>query len=248
MHPAYILAQATGAWLQYEFACGRSMLFNERYMSVPIANVLFAIYKQEVRSEYLHPVLGAGRSGPGRRPEVDFAVVGKYPKLSCALESKWLGSNGLTAEEILWDLLRLELIAHSEKVPAFFLLGGRRKHLEQFFQSRVFLGKPNNKGRYRRLLKLGGATQSRLRVDSPTPDRKDVFSKLLKPYQNLSFSSFVTTSSSYVYPQHCPMFQYQVYVWHVLAPQGTPRFFPRDHKLYALEPEHRVDSQPLIPE
>jgi hypothetical protein len=52
-----ILAQAVGAWLQYEFACSRANLFNERYLSVAIADALYAMHKDEVRSEYLHPVL-----------------------------------------------------------------------------------------------------------------------------------------------------------------------------------------------
>jgi len=140
MDPIRVLAQAVGAWLQYEFACGRSALFNERYLSVPIANALYSVYKDEVRSEYLHPVLAPAKRGPGRRPEVDFALVHNYPHVSCVLESKWVGANGLTAEDILWDLLRLELIAYHTKAPAFFLLGGRRKHLERFFQSKAFLG------------------------------------------------------------------------------------------------------------
>lgn len=212
-------------------------------MSVPIANALFAIYKQEVRSEYLHPVLGAIKTGPGRRPEVDFAVIDRYPDLSCVVESKWLGPNGLTVEDILWDLLRLELITHTTKAPAFFLIGGRRKHLERFFQSKTFLGTANARGTLRRLLKLGAERQTRIRVDSPTLDRRDVFVKLLRPYQNLSFSCFVTTSSSFSYPQHCPNFQYQTFVWHVLAPQGTPRLFPRDHKLYCLDVEPEVSGR-----
>ena len=212
MDPAYILSQATGAWLQYEFACGRSMLFNERYMSVPIASALFSIYKQEVRSEYLHPILGPAKTGPGRRPEVDFAVIHKYPHLSAVLESKWVGPNGLSCEEILWDLLRLELIAHAAKVPAFFLLAGRRKHLQKLFNSKAFLGKPNKRGRLRKLLKVDGEGQARIRIDSPMQDRAIIFQKLLIPHQNLSFSSFVTTSSKFVYPQQCPNFQYQVYV------------------------------------
>lgn len=238
MDPAYILSQATGAWLQYEFACGRAPLFNERYMSVPIATALFRIYKREVHSEYLHPILAAAKTGPGRRPEVDFAVIEQFPHVGCALESKWVGANGLTAEEVLWDLLRLELIAHSAKVPAFFLLGGRRKHLEHFFASKAFRGAPNKKGRFRRLLKLRPAHQRPLQIYNPSTDRKDVFVKLLKPYQEVSFPHRVTTSASFSYPEKCPMFQYQVYVWHVLTPFGTARFFPKDHKLYRIEGEH----------
>ena len=142
MDPAKRLAQAAGVWLQYEFACNRSELFNERCMSAPIASGLYAIYKQEVRSEFLHPVLGPIKSGPGRRPEVDFAVVKNYPHVSCVLESKWVGANGLSIEEIVWDLLRLELIVYNEKATGFFLMAGRQKHLESLFHSTAFVGNP----------------------------------------------------------------------------------------------------------
>src|ERR1039457_4681457 len=121
------LAQAVGAWLQYEFACNRSNLFNERYLSVAIADALYAIYKHEVRSEYLHPVLADHKLGPGRKPEVDFATVHNYPAVTSVVESKWVGPAGLSAADILWDLLRLELIAHDSLAPAYFVLAGRRK-------------------------------------------------------------------------------------------------------------------------
>jgi hypothetical protein len=234
MDTVRILAQAVGAWLQYEFACDRSNLFNERYLSVPIANALHAIYKDQVRSEYLHPVLAPAKVGPGRRPEVDFALVREYPHVTCVLESKWMGGNGLLAADILWDLLRLELIAHHTKAPAFFVLAGRRKHLETFFQSKAFLGEPTARGKYRRLLKLDSRRNGNIRVDTPNWDRKDIFKKLFRDYQGVSFSSQITTSICQLYPKDCPMFQYQAYAWQVLAPAGVPRFFPRNNSAYKI--------------
>jgi len=235
MNHARILAQAAGAWLQYEFACHRSKLFSERYMSSPIASALHAIYKEEVHSEFLHPVLAPAKTGPGRRPEVDFAVVHRYPDLRCVLEAKWVGPTGLAAEEVLWDLLRLELIAHHSKANAFFLLGGRRKHLERFFHSKAFLGARTKAGKYRRLLKLHGRRNARIRVDSPATDRRELFQRLLTPYQDVSFSSRITASVAQRYPLDTPMFQYQVYVWQIFAPPGTSRFLPRNHVLYKLQ-------------
>jgi hypothetical protein len=242
MDPAKRLAQAAGAWLQYEFACNRSELFNERCMSAPIASGLYAIYKQEVRSEFLHPVLGPVKSGPGRRPEVDFAVVKNYPHVSCVLESKWVGANGLSIEEIVWDLLRLELIVYNEKATGFFLMAGRRKHLESLFHSTAFVGKPTSSGKYRRILKMARHRQSRIRVDSPTLDRQKIFQRLLTPYQDVSFPSVITTSVGHRYPEVCPMFQYQAYVWHVFAPTGTPRFYPRNHVGYRAGGNPASDS------
>ncbi len=233
-NPTRILAQAAGAWLQYEYACGRSMLFNERYMSVPIASALYAIYKEEVHSEFLHPVLAPARTGPGRRPEVDFAVVAGSSVPICVVESKWVGANLLTAEDLVWDLLRLELVAHHSQANAFFLLGGKRRHLEHFFQSKAFLGLPTREGKYRRLLKLDGRRNARIRVDAPASDRVEMFQKVLKPYQDIAFSSRVTTSLGFPYPKDCPMSQYQVYAWQIVAPPGVRRFLPRDHVLFKV--------------
>jgi len=202
-------------------------------MSVPIATALHSIYKNQVRSEYRHPVIAPTMVGPGRRPEVDFAVVSKYPEVSCVLESKWIGNRVMTAEEILWDLLRLELIAHETKAPAFFLLAGRRKHLEDFFRSKVFMGEQTSNGKCRPLLKLDGRPGGgNIRVDTPNSDRKDVFYKLLHNYPSISFTSKITTSSVYFYPSDCPMYQYQAYVWEVLAPSGIPRFLPKNNRHY----------------
>ena len=230
MDPAIRLALAVGSWLQYEFACDRSELFNERYMSAPIASCLHTLYKQEVRSEYLHPILAPLQSGPGRRPEVDFAVIKNYPEVSCVLESKWIGATRVKVEDIVWDLLRLELIAHQAHAAAFFLLAGRRRHLESLFHSKGFRGKRATAGKYRTILKMHPAPN--IRVAGPIEGRQRFFRRLLAPYQDISFPNQISMSVGHAYPQSCPMFQYQAYVWHVHAPAGASRFFPRNHTLY----------------
>ncbi len=236
MKPVTILAQAVGAWLQYEFACNRSNLFNERYMSVAIADALYALHQDQVRSEYLHPVLTLHKTGPGRRPEVDFATVRDYPNVTSVLESKWVGPEGLSASDILWDLLRLELIAHASKVPAYFVLAGRRKHLEKFFASKTFSGRATSRGTFRYLLKLDQRPIGAIRIDSPNDDRRELFRKLFRDYQNVSFPSRIATSVPARYPEQCSMFQYQAYAWRVLSPE-TPRIVPANHKAYAYRTE-----------
>lgn len=228
------LAQATGAWLQYEFACGRSEVFNERYLSVPICQALRHLYPHQIYAEFVHPVLAPFKEGMrGRRPEVDFAVVDPYPKVRCAVESKWIGKDGLSAAAVLWDLMRLELIAHHEAAEAFFIIGGRRKHLDSFFESKAFLGLGSPEKGYKRLLKIDSRRNPRIRLDSPQPDRETVIHKLVVDYQDLSFASRITTSSPSRYPDICPAFQYQVYAWRIVAPPGTHRFKPSNHSVYS---------------
>lgn len=227
------LAEGVGSWLRYEYSCNHSMLFSERYMSVPIANILHAVYNQEVHSEFLHPILAPEMTGPGRRPEVDFATIQKYPTPSCVLESKWVGARGLTMEEVVWDLLRLELITHHTGADAFFLLAGRRRHLESFFKSRTFLGEEKD-GKHRKLLRIDDNYKGKIRVDNPSPDRIKLFKKLFYTHQNVAFSSRLATSLPYFSPKDCQSSQYQVYVWRVLRLPDRSRFKPRDHVLYKV--------------
>jgi hypothetical protein len=202
-------------------------------MSVPIAQLLGAIYGCHVHAEYLHPVLAGVKTGPGRRPELDFAVTDDDTNsFKCVLESKWVGPRGLKTELIIWDLLRLELVASDTGAEAFFLLAGRRRHLEAFFQSRAFLG-VEHKGKFRRLLKLDSRRSARLRVDAPARDREAAFKSILKPYPSVSFPARITTSVCHSYPKDVPKSQYQAFVWRILTPPGTPRFKPCNHKFYA---------------
>lgn len=232
MNTAKRLAMAVGASLQYEFACERSSLFNERSLVTPISNVLKTVYKHDVHTEFLHPVLAPLKSGPGRRPEIDFAVVQNYPEIICAVESKWVGAQGIKMEHVLWDILRLELVAHTAKADAYFVLAGRRKHLNMFLTSKAFIGKVRSKGKVRTILKM--RPQPKIGITNPLPERTSLFQKVLVEYQDLSFPSALATSLAQVYPETCPNFQYQAYVWRVLAPASTPRFYPRAHKLYGL--------------
>ena len=232
MNTDRLLTTGVGGWLLYEYSCNRSRLFNERYMAVPIAQVLNAQYGLPVHSEFVHPVLAKHKPGRGRRPEVDFAVADETGVLKCVVESKWVGKDGLTAEQIIWDLLRLELIATEDGADAYFVLAGKRRHLEAFFESKSFKGKSRN-GQFRKLLKLDHRKSARLRVDNPPSDRVQAFKRVLKGYKDVRFPSRISTSEGFVYPSDVPKSQYQVYAWKVFSPAGTARFAPANHSLYS---------------
>ena len=222
------LAMAAGAWLQYEFACHRSQLFDEGSLVTPLSTALQAIYNKKLHTEFLHPVLAPLKKGPGRRPEIDFAVIEDYPKISCAVESKWINANGIKIEDVVWDLLRLELIAYQEQADAYFVLGGRKKHLNAFFSSKAFLGSTGSHSRVRAILKM--RSQPKISLSNPLPERKSMFYKLLTDYQDLLFPTELVTSIGEKFPESSPNFQYQAYVWQVH--RRVRRFKPRDHSFY----------------
>lgn len=178
----------------YEFQCNRSELFNERYLSAAVSDVLNSIYGEKIHAEFVHPTLVGHTIGPGRRPEIDFAVVAEWPKPLCVVETKWMGKDLLSAEEIIWDLLRLELAAFNSNCDAFFVVAGRSKYFKRFFASKRFTGKKNKKGKYRRLLKLDKRKNARLRIDNPPADRIPIYKRLFTGYQQVAFPSRLTTS------------------------------------------------------
>lgn len=225
------ISEGIAGWLLYEFHCNKSEVFSERYLSVPTGAILNAIYGHTVHAEFLHPILAPEKSGPGRRPQVDFAVVEQWPIPLCVLETKWVGENLISAEDVIWDLLRLELIAHSTGSDAFFVLAGRKKHIDRFFHSRAFLGKKSSRGHYRPLLKLKRRKTARLRIDNPPADRIEIYKKLLPVYPDVEFASRISTALCQRHPLEAFQYQYQVYTWQVI-PTDDHRFRPCNHSLY----------------
>ena len=133
MELARKLAEGTGAWLQYQFACHNSGLFSERFLSEPIGRILASTTTERVIAEHPHPVLAPLSKGPGAKPSVDFVVQDPYPKVRVAVESKWIGQSKPSVSSIMWDLIRLEMIAHAEDADCFFVLGGMKRSLDAYF-------------------------------------------------------------------------------------------------------------------
>src|SRR3954470_3048856 len=146
------LAEGVGGWLQLEFHCHRSEVFSEKYLAAPIGQILSAEFGLKAYAEVPHPVLAAFAKRPGRKPEIDFAVLDPHPTITVAVESKWIGRSSIKAEHLLWDLIRLELLCHHLKAHAIFILGGRRGELDKFFATDAFVA-TNTRKRPRSLLR-----------------------------------------------------------------------------------------------
>ena len=73
------LSRGTSGWLLYEFSCNRGYLFNEKYLSYPIGNILNNLTKYQLLTEVNHPFRNLG--GRGRPLQVDFVLQDKYNKV-----------------------------------------------------------------------------------------------------------------------------------------------------------------------
>jgi len=225
-----LLTEGTGSWLHFEFTCNRSGLFSEKYLTVPIGQILSA-WGGRVQAEYRHPVLGPLAQGRGRRPEVDFVVFGEYPRIKYAVESKWIGHTTPSAESVLWDLIRLEMIAHSEGAECVFVLGGQRDALNAFFNSDKFYG-PRKPHQFRPLLRIDSNVIHSLPLVPTIPYRINMLRNLFVDYQHIAFPHKIATRRSAPFPQVGGLKQYQVYAWKVSSPGRRKEFYPKNSKHY----------------
>jgi len=227
-----LLTEGTGSWLHFEFTCNRSGLFSEKYLTVPIGQIL-STWGGRVQAEYRHPVLGPLAKGPGRRPEVDFVVFGEYPRIKYAVESKWIGHTTPSVESVLWDLIRLEMIAHSEGAECVFVLGGQRDALNTFFKSDKFYGarKPHQ---FRPLLRIDSNVIHSFPLVPTVPHRVEMLRKLFADYQDIAFPHKIATRRSAPFPQVGGLKQYQVYAWKVSSPERREEFYPKNSRHYVL--------------
>lgn len=240
MNYARLLCEGVGSWLQFEHACDRSGLFSEKYLAQPIGQILSARAGNRVRAEYVHPILSELAKGPGRRPEVDFVVCDPYPTITIAVESKWIGKTKPSLDKILWDLIRLEMLAHHSKARCFFVLGGTRADLDGYFRHKLFSG-----------VSPGLPTRPLLRTDInaahktalvPTNDlRIPLLKKIFEPMQSFEFPHHIVSRRSEPFPSEGPGKRYQIYAWEISCAGNRETFRPKNSKHYSLDGSSQRD-------
>lgn len=131
----------------YEYHNFRAQLFSEKYLTTPIGNILAGIYNQNVVAEFNHPVLQSHKKGLGRPPQIDF-VIREGDNIKISVESKWLNKTQIGVADIIWDMIRLEIIAEKYDAKCYFVLAGPKAKLQQLFASDRYLERrPDDKTR-----------------------------------------------------------------------------------------------------
>jgi hypothetical protein len=227
------LAQGVGGWLQFEYHCHRSEVFSEKYLSVPIGQVLAAAHGTHAYAEFKHPLLSALSKAAGRRPEIDFVVCDTYPNIKVAVESKWVGKDGLNLGSVIWDLIRLEMLHHHYGAEAYFILGGRKRYIDKFMSTKPFVGKTKT-GQPRPVLRKPGQRSIGLRLHSAPMARIKTLKKLFatKDVGDLDVPERIGARSAGCFPTDCRAKEYQIYVWEVTSATQRNTFKPSNHAFY----------------
>jgi hypothetical protein len=233
---ARILNEAVGSWLHFEFSCNRSGLFNEKYLSFPIGQVLSARLGSRVHAEFTHPVLAKHMKGRGRRPQIDFAYCESWPIPKIAVETKWIGKTKVSVEDIIWDLIRLEMIAQEYSAECIFILGGRRLDLDVLFASEDFSGGTGADQR-RPILHTQSNSRHKLWLVPHDHYRVSLLKNLFEDFQEIEIPHSLSTSRTAPFPPDSPNSQYQLYSWNIHPSPNRMTFRPSNSWHYKKMPK-----------
>lgn len=221
--------------MHFEFTCNRSGLFNESYLSSAVGQILSATYADRVHGEFDHPILAPAMKGRGRRPALDFVYCDPYPKVKVAVETKWAGSTHTTPESIIWDLIRLELVAHHHGAECIFLLAGQRSDLMRLFRLADFAGPAHTPGR----TPILSTTSNSLTKLSLLPDkhyRIPLLRRVMARCQDVAVPHSVITRRADPFPLACPNKHFQVFAWEIKSANKREEFVPASNTYFKATP------------
>lgn len=224
------LTNGVGAWLNFESACDRTSLFSEKYMAHPIGQILNAASPGRTVAEYAHPVLAPAMTSRGRRPEVDFVVLDPHAQPLVAVESKWIGSTTPSVDKILWDMIRLEMLA-TLGIDCLFIIGGRRKKLEALFAHPAF-DATDNRGQWSPLLRHDHNLIHSTTLGPTVEARRALLRKIFANYQQFEFPHAILSRRTAPFPADPKSSVFQVYAWEIKSPKNRMPFKPERSPQY----------------
>lgn len=137
------LTKGLAGWLSFERYCNHVGVFSEKYLTKPIADILIGTHGSYVLAELNHDLL---RNAKGRPRQVDFGVLDQgTDRPALAIETKWIWGGALHHGRLLYDMIRLELLAHHHGAECYTVLAGRKKDLVKWFDHDRFAKVRNGK-------------------------------------------------------------------------------------------------------
>jgi hypothetical protein len=214
------ISEGVSGWLLFEFNCFRGYLFNEKYLSYPVGQILNSITEYKTLTEINHPCTNVGQ---GRPLQVDFVLTDEKSKWKYAFESKWIGNSMISLGSVIWDLIRLQnLDKHHQDIRCYFILAGFDKKinilLEDFdicydkdTEKKNEIAKANSTFLIFDLFKLDDST-------------KTYINEKLKKYPNFNLYSKIRCRPAHRFPKNDVInMTFTTYIFEVLKPDETHR-------------------------
>jgi len=212
------ISEGVSGWLLFEFNCFRGYLFNEKYLSYPVGQILNSITEYKTLTEINHP---CSNNMQGRPLQVDFVLTDDKSKWKYAFESKWIGNSMISLGAIIWDLVRLQnLDKHHAEIKCYFILVGFDKKinilLEDFDICHDKTSKKKNK--------IAKTNSTFLIFDLCELDKttKDYVNQKIKKYPNFKLYSKIHCKPAHKFPKNDIInMTFTTYIFEILKPDGT---------------------------
>ena len=215
-----VLSEGVSAWLTFEKHSGREGLFSEKYLALPISQILSNHFYGNVEAEHNHPVLTI-ENKRGRPPQLDF-VVRDTQKIVLVAESKWIGASNVNVADVVWDCVRLELAANYYKCESLFILAGEKGKVDLALDSAPFKPK-TRRGRATPIMELHGDGRWSVNIQSPIKDYGPALHEHLKSYPHVSFPRSYVCGSGTQTNKTATQKTYVAVVWHI-RPEVNKRY------------------------
>lgn len=206
------ISEGISSWLTFEKLCGREGLFSERYLAMPMAQILRDNVTGTITGEYTHPVLAIPGT-TGRPPQLDF-VVEENGKLVLCVETKWASTQSVSVKDVVWDCVRLELAAHHFKCDAIFVLAGTRDRIDTILSSPSFNPKKKD-GKKSLVMSLHGKGRTSVTIKAAKGIVSQPLHKILNEYPSIKFATTYICEHGTQIPKHGETNSYTAAVWHI---------------------------------
>lgn len=212
------LAEGTAAWLSFEFICNRGDLFSEKQLVTPVGQILIAnsgSSKSRIKTEVSHSVLTKGR---GRPLQLDFVLM-EGQKWLLAVETKWVANTMVSIESIIWDLVRLELIAKNEKCPVYFIIAGFAKKIKEVLKGTHLIDDVTTK----EMITYKGRQLISLNLTKAPQKIKDYINNKMKDFPLITIPRKLYFEFPHSYPETKINMSFETIVWKVNHEAKKPR-------------------------
>jgi len=214
------LSEGVSSWLTFEKCSGRGRLFSEKYMALPISQILAHHFGAVVEAEHNHPVLSLG-GRRGRPPQLDF-IVRDGDTVSLVVESKWIGKSSVKISDVIWDCVRLELAANFYGCDGIFILAGENGKVEASLKSSAFNPK-TSRGIPSPILGLNGNGRKSVNIQSPKKDFGPALHEYLALFPKVQFPRSFVCGTGVQINRDASSKKNIAAVWHI-KPESHKRF------------------------
>lgn len=214
------ISEGVSGWLLFEFNCFRGYLFNEKYISYPVGQILNSITEYKTLTEINHP---CSNESQGRPLQVDFVLIDSKKNWRYAFESKWIGNSSISLGSMIWDLIRLQnLFLHHPETKCYFILAGFDKKINILLEDFDLCHFPDSKKKNE--IAKANSTYLNFNLNKLDDSTKKFINDKIKKYPKFNLYSKIRCRPAHKFPKNDIInMTFSTYIFEIKKPDVTTK-------------------------